>query len=254
MRVGARASIRSGIGADTPRPVPVEDRAGLVARGPRHQHADLPQAVDRERVERVAEIGVETDGDAVQLQDPLHDLRLLVAPGPEDDRRRHALCASRSGSYPPAWKRVNHDGGNDDGAGCLAPGAVLPSALVPDDLRRPASQAGSRMKRLTDPSHLSRAATFILALLLLAVPLVHSGALFEPFSLPKEIAVLAAALLLGGIGIAARFRPEGAPSFVSAAHLSALALFACAALAVLPALNRSLALADLADLAAGKIG
>src|SRR5260221_10863479 len=89
MRVGARASIRSGIGGDPARAVAVENRLRLLTGLVRHQHADLSQTVQSQRIESVAEVRLEAHGNPVELEDPLDDLRLLITPGSEDHGRGH---------------------------------------------------------------------------------------------------------------------------------------------------------------------
>ena len=50
------------------------------------------------------------------------------------------------------------------------------------------------------PGRIDRLATRILALLLFLIPLFHTAVLIDPFALPKEIALLAGALLLVALG------------------------------------------------------
>src|SRR2546425_4068356 len=102
MRVGARASTRSGIGSRAPRPIAGQDVLSLLSCGARDKNANLPEAVDGQRVEGVAEVAVEAHGNPVKLQDALDDLRLVVAPGPVDDGRYHDRSARVPISYHAA--------------------------------------------------------------------------------------------------------------------------------------------------------
>src|SRR5882672_12947679 len=78
MRVGARASTRSGIEVPRPGTVSGEDDVGLALRRERHQDARLAQSVDGERVQGVADVGRQPDGDAVELQNALDELGLQI--------------------------------------------------------------------------------------------------------------------------------------------------------------------------------
>src|SRR2546425_5974767 len=81
MRVGARASTRSGIETSRPGLVPGDDVLRLDLRLPRHENPRLAQSVDRERVQGVADAGRQADRDAVELEETLDELGLEVAPG-----------------------------------------------------------------------------------------------------------------------------------------------------------------------------
>src|SRR6266436_4100687 len=85
MRVGARASTRSGIETPGPRPVTVQDGLRVALRLERHEDARLPESVDRERVQDMADVGRKAYGDAVELQDALDELGFEVAPGSVHD-------------------------------------------------------------------------------------------------------------------------------------------------------------------------
>src|SRR2546425_9388560 len=85
MRVGASASTRSGINAPRLRSVSGQDGVRLPFRLERHEDACLSQSVDRERVQGVADIGRQADGDSVKLQNALDELGLQIAPGAIDD-------------------------------------------------------------------------------------------------------------------------------------------------------------------------
>ena len=136
---------------------------------------------------------------------------------------------------------------------CLPPGPVLTSARFSDDRRSPLSLASFRMPSVTTPSRIDRVATWVLGVLVFLLPLLHSSVLSDPFALPKKIALIVAALLLWGLQIVSQLREEPRPGIASPAlHLS-LATLACAAFAVLPAVNRGLALQGLLDLGAGLV-
>ncbi len=108
------------------------------------------------------------------------------------------------------------------------------------------------MPPVTVPGHVDRAATLLIALLLLAVPLLHSAVLDDPFALPKELAVEAVAWLLLALAAAAALRaPRQEAGPAPATLLLALAFLAAAALSILPAANRGLAADAFLNLAAG---
>ncbi len=104
---------------------------------------------------------------------------------------------------------------------------------------------------VTAPSRHERVAAGLLAALLLMTPFLHSGALFEPFTLLKEIALSAAALLLTGLAILTRLTGGEGRRLSSPALPLALATAACAALSLAPAANRGLVLIGFARIAAG---
>src|SRR6266850_5249233 len=95
MRVGASASTFSGIDATGARPMARQDVLRLVLGLPRDQDARLTQAVHGERVERVADVGRQADGDPVLFEDPLDQLRFEVAPGAVDDGGDHGSPFAR---------------------------------------------------------------------------------------------------------------------------------------------------------------
>jgi tetratricopeptide (TPR) repeat protein len=116
------------------------------------------------------------------------------------------------------------------------------------------------MLPLTDPTPIDRAATVLIALFLLAVPLAHSATLDDPFAMPKDLLAQAVAWILLALGVAAALRAGGAarsgaagegPGPTRTPTLLALAFLAAAGLSVLPAVNRGLALEGLLDLATG---
>jgi tetratricopeptide (TPR) repeat protein len=101
------------------------------------------------------------------------------------------------------------------------------------------------------PGVLDRLARFILASTLLLAPLAHSGTFADPFALPKWIVMTTAALLLAGTAIASHLFEDGASRIGSLPLWFAAAFVVCAALAVVPSLNRGLALGGLLEIAAG---
>ncbi len=106
------------------------------------------------------------------------------------------------------------------------------------------------MPAVTRPSRIERAATLVIAALVCAVPLLHSGSLADPFELPKEIAVQGAALVLVALALLARFADGGAPRRWSLGALLTWLLVAAGAAALLAAPNRGLGLSSLIELAA----
>ncbi|MBI4169337.1 MAG: tetratricopeptide repeat protein [Acidobacteria bacterium] len=107
------------------------------------------------------------------------------------------------------------------------------------------------MPQAPDPSRIDRLACRILAALVFLLPLVHSGTLSDPFSSPKRILVVTAAILLAGLAILSRLYEDDASWTASPSLWTALIFLACAALSILSALNRGLALWGALDLAAG---
>src|SRR2546428_618263 len=85
IRVGARASTRSGIETPRFRPVAGQDGLRLALRLERHEDARLAESVHRERIQEMADVGCQADGDAVELQDALDELGFEVAPGSVHD-------------------------------------------------------------------------------------------------------------------------------------------------------------------------
>ncbi len=106
------------------------------------------------------------------------------------------------------------------------------------------------MHVVISPSRPERIATWILTAALVLVPLVHAT-LSDPFAFPKDIVVLAAALLLAGVGIASHVLDDSPPGLVSPALWLALAYLACAGIALLPATNRGLAFWGFLEIASG---
>lgn len=100
------------------------------------------------------------------------------------------------------------------------------------------------------PSLPERVATWILAVAIVLVPLAHAT-LSDPFSFPKVIVVLAAALLLAGLGIASYLLADPPPGLVSQALWLALAYLASGGIALLPAANRGIAFWGFLEIASG---
>lgn len=106
------------------------------------------------------------------------------------------------------------------------------------------------MPAVTRSSRIERAATPVIAALVCAVPLLHSGSLADPFELPKEIAIQGAALTLFALALMARLTGGGAPRRRSLEALLTWLLVAAGAAALFTAPNRGLAISSLIELAA----
>jgi tetratricopeptide (TPR) repeat protein len=109
------------------------------------------------------------------------------------------------------------------------------------------------MINVSTPGRFDWMATSLLGALLLAVPLLHSGAFSDPFTLPKELAMLAAALVLPWLAIVSRLRGDAEPVFLSPVFPLALATSLLAAAAIAPSANHGLAAAGFARIAAGVV-
>jgi tetratricopeptide (TPR) repeat protein len=109
------------------------------------------------------------------------------------------------------------------------------------------------MPQVQTQNRLDRAATWLIASLLFLLPFLHSGALADPFSLPKSIAIICFALLLAALAIASRLTRAEPSGPLPPLVLVATAFIGLAALAVLPAANRGLALGGLAEMASGAL-
>lgn len=107
------------------------------------------------------------------------------------------------------------------------------------------------MSEAITPSRIDFLATRVLATTLLATPFVHSAGLADAFSLPKEIVTLAGALLVLLAAIAARLGRHPAARSQSPVFILAVLLVLSAALAILPSLNRAIALRGCIQIAAG---
>jgi len=109
------------------------------------------------------------------------------------------------------------------------------------------------MPFVTRSSRIERAATLIIALLVGAVPLLHSGALADPFELPKKTAILSAALVLLALALLSRFADGETSCRWSVADLLAGLVAVSAGTALLTAPNRGLALISFVDLLASLV-
>jgi Tfp pilus assembly protein PilF len=107
------------------------------------------------------------------------------------------------------------------------------------------------MSEAITPSRIDFLATRVLAAILVVTPLVHSASLADAFSLPKEIVTLAGALLVLLAAIAARLGRHPAARSQSPVFILAALLVLSAALAILPSLNRAIALRGCIQIAAG---
>jgi tetratricopeptide (TPR) repeat protein len=87
--------------------------------------------------------------------------------------------------------------------------------------------------------------------MLVLVPLAHSGSLVDPFFLPKEIVLLAGALVIGALAIVSYLLDDDAAGPRSVALWIAAAYVAVSGLAAAWAVNRGLAAWALAEIAAG---
>ena len=99
-------------------------------------------------------------------------------------------------------------------------------------------------------ARIDRWAAALLTAALFAVPLLHSPRIADPFEMPKESAVMVAALALALFAILAsgdRAVPRAVPRF---AAMMAGALLLCATIAALVSANRALAFWDLGKMAA----
>jgi len=101
------------------------------------------------------------------------------------------------------------------------------------------------------PNRIDSLATRILAALLVIIPFVHSSSLADAFSLPKEIVILAGALLVLLAAIVARAGRQVAVRPCSPLFILVAVLLFAAAVASLMSLNRDLALRGFVQLAAG---
>jgi tetratricopeptide (TPR) repeat protein len=108
------------------------------------------------------------------------------------------------------------------------------------------------MPQVTNPSRLDRYAVRVLAVALFVAPLAHSTRITEPFALPKQIILLAAAVALLGLAIASHlFEADSSPALVSAAFWPAGLYLVAAAVATTLAVNRGLALWGFLELGSG---
>lgn len=99
-------------------------------------------------------------------------------------------------------------------------------------------------------NHFDRIAILIVSVLLFCTPLAHSGAVSDPFGLPKSAVVVVGALLLLLAAILATLaRGPGQRLRLPAIYL-AVAFIACAAVATAESANRGLALRGLSEVTA----
>jgi tetratricopeptide (TPR) repeat protein len=99
-------------------------------------------------------------------------------------------------------------------------------------------------------ARLDRWAVALLTVLVLAVPLLHSPHVADPFELPKETAVIASALILGLLAILGLGTRRAAPPVPRSIGLCACGLLLAATVATLISANRAFAVWDLARTAA----
>ena len=102
-----------------------------------------------------------------------------------------------------------------------------------------------------EASRISRVATWLIPLALLLVPFLHSGAFSEPFALPKELFILLTALLIAGLGVASYIWSDDPAGPISPAFRIAVVFTFLTALAVIPAINRGLAIQGFLRILAG---
>ncbi len=107
------------------------------------------------------------------------------------------------------------------------------------------------MPEAITPNRIDLLITRLLAALLVVTPLIHSSLLADAFSLPKEIAILAGALLVLLAAIGSRLGHETTARPHSPAFILAALLVLFVALAILPSLNRAIALRGCIQIAAG---
>ncbi|HYV84766.1 MAG TPA: tetratricopeptide repeat protein [Patescibacteria group bacterium] len=99
-------------------------------------------------------------------------------------------------------------------------------------------------------ARLNRWAVALLTVLLFAVPLLHSPRIADPFDLPKETAIIVAALLVGLLAIAGAGARRVAGPLPRSIALSGLGLMLAGVAATLVSANRAFALWDLVRTAA----
>ncbi len=106
---------------------------------------------------------------------------------------------------------------------------------------------GSTSKRI------DRTGLMTLAGLLILVPLLHASSLADPFALPKQTALIVGAALLAALAITAALLRLGSTTWRSPILWITLPLIVTAAVAVIPAVNRHLAIRGTLQLAAGAL-
>lgn len=109
------------------------------------------------------------------------------------------------------------------------------------------------MSETITPNRIDLILTRIFAALLVVVPLVHSSSLADAFSLPKEIVVLAGALLVLLAAIVASTGSRATARPPTPLLIPVAVLLSAAALACLLSFNRALSLRGFVQLAAGAV-
>ena len=104
---------------------------------------------------------------------------------------------------------------------------------------------------MTDRSNIETIATWLLAAAAFLVPLLHSGAISEPFFLPKMLVIAVVAITLGVMALASYLYTNLRPGLTSPVLWLALGVTLLSTVAVGAAANRALALWGLLDVVSG---
>ena len=104
---------------------------------------------------------------------------------------------------------------------------------------------------MTERSNIETSGTWLVAVAAFLVPLIHSGAISEPFSLPKMLVIAIVAMALGVLALAAYLYTDLRPGLTSPVLWMALGVTLLSTVAVGVAANRALALWGLLDVVSG---